>query len=254
MYRSTISRRTLLRLGAVAGGTLLLGTLDARASRWERTRLAMGSTGGGGEGSLTESRIRQGLKEALRQATTTVVKQVGQQGGYLQDPAIHIPLPGYLETTRSVLGQVGAAGMLEDLEVRLNRAAEQAAPRAREPFLDAIAGLTLQDAREILNGPDDAATRYFQRTMTPDLKQSFRPVVDRELENTGAIQALDRIAGKMAQVPFAGNLGDNAKDRLTEHGVEGALNGIFHYLGRQEAAIRQDPAQRTTDLLREVFG
>lgn len=254
MIRRTVHRRTLLRLGAAAGAALLLrGVASAQGSWWERGREALRSLGGSASG-LSESRIRNGLREALRVATGRVIDQVGRAGGYLRDPAIHIPLPGYLENLRSALRWAGAAGMLDDLEIRLNRAAEEAAPEARALFADAIAEMTLDDARRILNGPDDAATRYFQRTMTPELKRTFRPVVDRELERTGAIESLDRVAGRVERIPFARRLGEDAKDRLVEHGVDGALDGIFHYLARQEAAIRNDPAKRTTELLREVFG
>jgi len=211
-------------------------------------------SGGGGESALSEVQIGKGLKEALRVASTTVVDQVGQTGGYLEDQAIHIPLPGYLDTARSVLATVGAADLLQDLEVRLNRAAEAAAPHAESIFLDAIGEMTVADARDILAGPDDAATRYFQRTMTPALKSTFRPIIERELNQTGAIATFDQVVAQYDAVPFAGALGQDAKGRLIDHGLAGALDGIFHYLAKEEAAIRNNPAKRTTDLLQQVFG
>jgi len=254
MTGPTIQRRTLFCLAAASGAALALpAAVRAQNSWWQRTLEAFngGEDGGGG---LAQSRIRKGLKEALRVATDSVIARVGEPGGYLRDPAIRIPLPGYLDDTRSVLRRVGAGSMLDDLEVRLNRAAEEAAPHGRELFVEAIAEMSVEDARDILEGPDDAATRYFQRTMTPDLRRTFRPVVDRELRRAGAIESLDRIAGRVEGVPFAPALGEEAQDRLVEHGVDGALEGIFHYLASEEAAIRNDPAKRTTDLLREVFG
>lgn len=254
MTGPTIQRRTLLCLAGASGAALALPMVArAQDSWWQRTMDAF-SGGGDGAGGLAESRIRKGLKEALRVATDSVIARVGQPGGYLRDAAIRIPLPGYLDDTRSVLRRVGAGDMLDDLEVRLNRAAEEAAPKGRELFADAIAEMSVDDARDILDGPDDAATRYFQRTMTPDLRRTFRPIVDRELQRAGAIESLDRVAGRIERVPFAPSLGEAAQDRLVEHGVDGALEGIFHYLASEEAAIRNDPAQRTTDLLREVFG
>ncbi len=254
MTGPTIKRRTLLRLAAASGGALALPMM-ARAQDWWWQRTMDAFKGGeDGSGGLAASRIRKGLKEALRVATDSVIARVGEPGGYLRNAAIRIPLPGYLDDTRSVLRRVGAGGMLDDLEVRLNRAAEEAASHARDLFVEAIAEIDVEDARQILDGPDDAATRYFQRTMTPDLRRTFRPVVERELGRAGAIESLDRISGRLEGVPFAPSLGEEARDRLVEHGVDGALDGIFHYLASEEAAIRNDPARRTTDLLREVFG
>ena len=244
-------RRTVL-LGAV--GALSLAAPGARADWLSKGKDALDSMTGGGSGGLTGGEIAKGLKEALRVASTRVVDQVGQDGGYLQDPDIHIPLPGYLAQARSVLQTVGAAGLLTDLEKQLNRAAETAAPEAERIFIDSISAMTLDDAKRILNGPDDAATQYFRRTMTPDLRETFRPVVDQHLAETGAMRTLDRTLESYEQVPFAQGIKGNAQKRLVDHGLDGALSGIFHYMAKEEAAIRKDPAKRTTDLLKRVFG
>lgn len=254
-----MSRRRLLEACALSVAALLTAPGGAWAQRelLERGIEGLGGILGGGRGgrsALSEVQIGNGLKEALRVASRTVVSRVGQAGGYLDDQAIRIPLPGYLDTARSVLGTVGAADLLQDLEVRLNRAAEAAAPRAESIFLDAIGEMTVADARDVLSGPDDAATRYFRRTMTPELKATFRPIVERELNQTGAIESFDRVAARYDAVPFASALGQDAKGRLIDHGLDGALDGIFHYLAQEEAAIRNDPAKRTTELLRQVFG
>jgi len=258
MRRPGMSRRKLLQASASAFMALLArpGGAGAQQDLLQRGVEGLGGMlgGGGGESALSEVQIGRGLKEALRVASRTVVNRVGQAGGYLEDEAIRIPLPGYLETARSVLGAVGAADLLQDLEVRLNRAAEAAAPHAESIFLDAIGEMTVADARDILAGPDDAATRYFQRTMTPELKATFRPIIQGELNQTGAIGTFDRVVARYQAVPFASALGEDAKGRLVGHALEGALNGIFHYLAREEAAIRNDPVKRTTDLLRQVFG
>lgn len=207
-----------------------------------------------GGSALSDAKIGRGLREALEVASETVIDRVGQPGGYLRDEAIHIPLPGFLGDAQQALSAAGVAGLLNDLETRLNRAAEEAAPHARELFLDAIGEMTLEDARGILNGPDDAATDYFRRTMTPNLKATFRPIVDRELQRVGAVATLDTVSQRLENIPFASGLTGDPKARLVDHGLEGALDGIFHYLAKEEAAIRNNPAKRTTDLLRDVFG
>ncbi len=258
MCPESISRRTAVCASIVAFAAFAAAPRLGRAQGdWlEKGLESLRGFGGGlGDGNgLSEAKIGRGLKEALRVASRTVVDQVGQPGGYLLDKAIHIRLPGFLGNVQSALRAAGAAGLLDDLERRLNRGAEAAAPYAEDIFLDAIAEMTLADARDILDGPDDAATRYFQRTMTADLKTAFRPIVDRELQAAGAVRALDNITRQIGSVPFAPALGANAKGRLIEHGLDGALSGIFHYLAEEEAAIRKNPAKRTTDLLREVFG
>ena len=126
------------------------------------------------------------------------------------------------------------AGLLDDLELRLNRAAELTMPRARELFLGAIDNMTLDDVREILSGPDDAATRYFQRNSSVDL---------------GAVQVYARTMGEYDSIPFM----PGVKADLTAHVLTLGLKGIFHYIAVEEASIRNEPVKRTTDLLRRVF-
>ena len=256
---TSTDRRTFLRSTFLGGLILpalfpLPGRADSGLLKKGLDALGGNLNGIGSDDGLSEARIGQGLKEALRVASSRVIDLVGRNDGYLKDSAIHIPLPGYLQNAQSVLSAAGASGLLDDLEIRLNRAAEKAAPAAEEIFFDAVDAMTLEDARKILDGPDDAATRYFERRMTPSLRDTFRPVVRRELQGTGAIQAFDGVVESYDSVPFAPSLGENAKGRLIDHGLDGALSGLFHYLAKEEAAIRNDPVKRTTDLLRDVFG
>lgn len=142
------------------------------------------------------------------------------------------------------------AGLADDLELRLNRAAEAAAPEAKELFLQAISDMSLEDVQGIYNGPDDAATRYFQSKMTPPLAERMAPVVNDSLAEVGAIQSYDEMMGQYKTVPFV----PDAKADLTEYVVEQAMDGLFHYVAKEEAAIRNNPAERTTELLKHVFG
>jgi hypothetical protein len=141
------------------------------------------------------------------------------------------------------------SAMLDDLEVRLNRAAEVATPKARDLFLQAIADMTLEDAKAIYSGPDDAATRYFQGKMSPPLAEEMSPIVQASLAQVGAVKAYDDVMGRYQALPFV----PDAKADLSTYVVEKGMDGIFFYLAQQEAAIRQDPAKRTTELLRKVF-
>jgi hypothetical protein len=175
---------------------------------------------------------------------------VSAADGYNLDPDIHIPLPGALKDVQKVLKSVGMSSLAEDLELRLNRAAEAAAPEAQELFWDAISEMSFEDVQQIYNGPDDAATRYFQEKMTPPLTERMRPVVDRSLADVGAIQSYDNMMKQYETVPFV----PDAKADLSAYVVEKSMDGIFHYVAIEEAAIRNDPAARTTELLQKVFG
>jgi hypothetical protein len=178
-----------------------------------------------------------------------VVQKLGQTDGFYKDPQIHIPLPGKLATVKSALDKVGMGSFADDLELKLNRAAEAATPKARELFLNAISEMTFEDGRQILNGPEDAATQYFRKTMSPDLAEAMAPVVDDSLAQVGAVQSYDRMMGKYADLPLV----PDVKANLTDHVVDKGMDGIFHYMAKEEAAIRTNPVNRTTDLLKKVF-
>ena len=166
------------------------------------------------------------------------------------DPAIHIPLPKSFKSVQSALKPLGMSYLLDDLELRLNRAAEEATPKAKALFWSAIEQMTMDDVMGIYNGPPDAATKYFQGKMSPPLAKAMQPIVDQALEQAGAVQAYDNVMGQYRAVPFV----PDVKADLSAYVVEQGMNGIFHYLAQEEAAIRQDPAKRTTELLRAVFG
>ena len=153
--------------------------------------------------SLTDSEIASGLKEALRVGSDLVVNQLGTKDGFNADPNIHIPLPSSLQKVQSTLDKVGMSGMLDDLETRLNRAAEIATPKAKELFINAIQAMTLDDARNILAGENDAATRYFQSKMTPDLVKEFTPIVNDSLAEAGAIKSYDQAIGQYKKNSFS---------------------------------------------------
>ncbi|MEJ2688361.1 MAG: DUF4197 domain-containing protein [Deltaproteobacteria bacterium] len=198
---------------------------------------------------LTSQDIIDGLKDALKVGSDNVIRQVGKENGFYNDPKIHIPLPPKFQNAQAVLRQLQLGGMLDELEMRLNRAAERAAPQTKQIFWQAIKEMSFDDAMRIYKGPQDAATLYFKEKTTPALKKAIRPIIDRTLEEAGAVQLYDQFIGKYAALPFVPDL----KSDLTDHVCDKALTGIFSYLAEEEAAIRTDPAKRTTELLRRLF-
>ena len=199
---------------------------------------------------LTKSEVASGLKDALRVGTETVVGQLGQADGFNADPAIHIPLPDNMQQVKKALATVGMSSMMDDLELKLNRAAEEATPPAKKIFWDSIEAMSLDDVMKIYNGPDDAATRYFQGKMSGPLATAMQPIVEAALNQVGAIQTYDAVMGQYDSLPFV----PDVKADLNSYVVNEGMNGIFHYLAVEEAAIRQDPLKRTTDILQTVFG
>lgn len=199
---------------------------------------------------LTDDEIAAGIKDALKVGSWRVVSQLRVINGFNADPQIHIPLPQKFEMIRSMLRDLDKESMLDDLELKLNRAAEKATPQAKALFLQAIREMSIDNVRNIYKGPDDAATRYLQKRMSLPLAKAMRPVVSDSLSQVGAIQAYDDVMGEYQALPFAPDI--NAD--LTSYVVEKGMDGIFFYLAKEEAAIRQDPGKRTTEILQKVFG
>lgn len=247
-------KRRVTTIVALALGIVYFGAAPALSQSFlEKGKSLFGSiTKSLPEGTtdLATDEIAAGLREALKIGTERVVGALGRADGFNGDPEIHIPLPAALARVQSTLKLVGASGLADDLELRLNRAAEAAAPKAKAVFWDAIAAMTLDDVKRIYEGPKDAATQYFRDKMTAPLADSMRPVVDSTLSEVGAIKAYDAMMGRYKSVPFV----PDVKANLTTHVLERALDALFLYLAREEAAIRENPAKRSTALLRKVFG
>jgi hypothetical protein len=199
--------------------------------------------------ALSNAEITDGLREALRIGTNTVVTQLGQSGGFSLDPKIQIPLPGQLQKVDDALSKIGLNNLTNDLKSRMNSAAELATPKAKALFMDAITSMTITDAKEILFGADNAATTYLRSKMSAGLTAEMQPLIQNALNQAGAIQAYDRVIGQYAALPFM----PDVKADLQNYVTDKTLDGIFYYVAQEEAAIRNDPAKRTTEILQKVF-
>jgi hypothetical protein len=221
------------------------GWLDQARKLWDRV-----DSGESASAGISNAEIAAGLKEALRIGTDHVVARLGAVNGFNADPRVHIPLPDSLQKVRDTLELVGMSSTMDDLELRLNRAAEAATPGAKKLFLESIQSMTLEDVRRIYEGPNDAATRYFQSRMSEPLAREMIPIVNTSLSEVGAIRVYDDAIRQYEAIPFVPDI----KADLTGYVVKKGMDGIFYYLAREEAAIREDPVKRTTALLRKVFG
>jgi hypothetical protein len=240
--RSLGPLRALLALASLAGlGCAELG-LDAAA-----VGDLLGTGGGAGP---TRSQVAAGLAEALRVGTERAVATTSRPGGFLDDPRLRIALPDELQTTAKAARAIGLGPQVDALEVTMNRAAEEASGQAVQVFGDAIGRMTIQDAFGILNGGDDAATRYFRQATEDSLRAHFEPVVASAMQEVGVYRAYD---GLVSRYGALGLLGD-PRASLDAHVTQATLDGLFSVLAREEKKIREDPAARTTALLRQVFG
>jgi hypothetical protein len=200
--------------------------------------------------TLSKGDVVSGLKEALTKGAEAAAKRVGARNGYFGDPAIRIPLPGVLGDAQKKLQPFGMAGPLDDLQLRVNRAAEAAAPTGRKLMIDAVKSMTIEDGLSVLRGGDTAATDLLRKRTVDGLRTAFRPYFEEALSSSGAITALDGAVAKYG----AGLIKTDPKAWLTDNATTGALDGLFYYVAREEQAIRHDPVKRTSDLLRRVFG
>src|SRR5690554_2078403 len=190
---STPTRRVIRFYAFLVALTLLSVSSEALSVGWlDKLKDRLGSKDTN-EQTLSSDEVGNGLKEALRVGTETVVANLGKTDGFNLDPAIHIPLPNQLDKVSSLLGKVGMDSMLTDLEVGLNRAAETATLKAKRLFVQAISDMTLDDVMSIYKGPDDAATQYFKSRMTAPLALEMKPVVDESLAEVGAVKMYDDI-------------------------------------------------------------
>lgn len=190
------------------------------------------------------------LKEALRIATERAVQSTSRTDGFLGNPQIRIGLPGVLGKVGSALSAIGMGAQVEELELAMNRAAEKAAGEAAPIFVDAISQMTFQDAAAIVTGGDTAATDYFERTTSDALRARFRPLAEQAMQNVGLAQEYDRLISRYTAIPFA----SKPKLDLASFVTDRTLAGLFTVIGEEEKRIRTDPAARTTELLRSVFG
>lgn len=201
-------------------------------------------------GDLSNDTMINGLREALEVGSRRAINSVGQDGGYLNNPKIRIPLPPRVQQASDIMKKFGMTQLAEDFETSINQAAEKAAPQATELMINAIKDMTIDDAKNILQGEDDAATRYFEGKTRPQLANLFSPVVDDSLNQVGATRYYNQLDQQMQAVPM---LGQNLNMDLTGYVTEQALNGLFVMLAAEEQKIREDPAARSSELLKQVF-
>lgn len=225
---------------------LLFGAHPASA-QFERFLEGLGI---GQQKGLSDVKIGSGLKEALKVGTENAVNFTGRTDGYFLNEAIKILMPKTLRNIEKPLRLAGYGPQIDEFVLSMNRAAEKAAPFAKEIFWDAIGAMTFEDARKILAGSDTAATDYFKDKTSGKLGTAFRPIVEKTMNEVGVTRQYKDLVGRYESIPFSRNIVFD----VDQYVVDRAMDGLFYVVGEEEKKIRTNPAARVTDLLKEVFG
>ena len=200
--------------------------------------------------SGSDAKALAGVREALRIGAERGVARTARPGGFLENPVVRIALPPELRDIGKALRAVGFNGTVDEIETTMNRAAEQASGEAADLLVTAVRNLTIRDAQAIVDGPDDAATRYFRASSEDALRARFEPIVEVAMKRVGLYRAYDELRDRHQLLSL---FGDPTVD-LNRYVTDQTLEGLFTVLSEEEQRIRTDPAARTTELLRDVFG
>ena len=200
--------------------------------------------------SLSNKDAVGGLKEALTQGAGSAVGLLGKTDGFLGNPKVKIPLPDNLQKVEGLVRSFGGAKYVDELETTMNRAAEAAVPEAKALLVNAIKTMSVEDAKGILSGGDDAATQYFRRTTAGPLGEKFKPIVKKAMAKVKLADKYDEFAGKAAKF----GLVKESDAHLDNYITAKALDGLYLMMAEQEKAIRQDPVSAAGGLAKKVFG
>lgn len=203
-----------------------------------------------GLASLSNADATQGVKAALETGALAAIRILGVPDGFLANPKVHIPLPGALQDAAKLLKAIGRKQQVEDLEIAINRAAENAVPLAKNLLMNAVKTMSVTDAKNILSGGDTSVTTFFaDRTRTP-LSAQFLPVVKQATAKVDLAGKYDSVAGKAAGLGLV-----KKEDASIDHYVtRKALDGLYLIIGEEEKKIRANPVAAGSDILRKVFG
>lgn len=190
-----------------------------------------------------------GLKQALTQGAETAVSNLARKDGYLGNDKVRIPLPDSLQKADKAMRRLGMGKYSDELVTAMNRAAEAAVPEAKTLFVVAIRKMTVSDAKNILTGSDDAATKYFRKNTEAVLAAKFKPIVGKAMQKVKLAETYDRFAGKGARF----GLVDQRDAQLDDYITRKAMDGLFLMMAEQEKTIREHPLQATGSLAKKIF-
>ncbi len=200
--------------------------------------------------SLSNRDAVAGLKDALAQSAGKAMDQLGAADGFLGNAKVKIPLPDSIKRIESGLRMLGMGKQADELVVSMNRAAEMAVREATPILVESVRKMSVQDAKGVLTGGDDAATQYFRRTTSAQLTQRFLPIVKQMTAKVQLAEQYNQLAGQAASLGLVKQEDANIDNYVTRK----ALDGLFLVIAEQERAIRKDPVGAATGMAQKVFG
>ena len=212
--------------------------------------LAASVHAGGPLDALTDKEAGGGLKAALEAGSVAAVGKLGVEGGFLNNDAVRIKLPGVLQKARPLLEMTGHAEQLDELETSMNHAAEQAVPLAKPLLVNAVKSMTLSDAKAILTGGDTSVTDFFKEKTAAPLAVKFKPIVK-------GVTDKSKLSGKFnSAMSQATKFGLASEDQATVEGyvTQRALDGLYLMIGEEEKKIRENPVSYGSKAIAKVFG
>jgi hypothetical protein len=239
---------SIAALGAPAGALDLNG-IESRLNDLAKPAAAHPAAPGPGLAQFSNADQVGSLKQALTQGAETAVSNLARKDGYLGNDKVRIPLPEDLQKADKVMRRLGMEKYSDELVTAMNRAAEAAVPEAKTLFVGAIKRMTVSDAKGILTGGGDAATRYFRSKTETALAGKFKPIVAKSMRKVQLAEKYDQFAGKAAEFGLIDRRDANLNDYVTHK----AMDGLFLMMAEQEKAIRANPLQATGKLAKEVF-
>jgi hypothetical protein len=200
--------------------------------------------------ALSNKDASGGLRAALGQGIDKAIGRLGVPGGFLDNPAVAIPLPPALDKADRLLRRVGMGGQADELKATMNHAAEAAVAEAKPLLKQALQRMTVEDAKAILAGGDDSATQYFRGATGASLATRFKPIVAKATARLKVASVYDKYAGQAAQFGLVKDEDANLNDYVTAR----ALDGLFKAMADEERAIRADPLGQASSLIKRAFG
>jgi hypothetical protein len=202
-----------------------------------------------GETGIGNAQIAEGLRQALDKGIDQQVSKLTQEDGFFKNELVKILLPEELQKVDKTLRDIGLGNLADEGLKVLNRAAEDAVGEATPIFVNAVKGITFNDAKNILLGPDNAATQYLTTATQTELYAKFNPVIKTSFEKVGADKVWNTLITKYNSIPLTNNVNPDLTDYVTKE----ALTGVYRMIAVEEKEIRTKVSARTTDLLKRVF-
>ena len=200
--------------------------------------------------SLSEGDATLGVRAALERGAVAAVGLLGQSGGFLDNPKVRIPLPGFLNDAAQLLKITGQQKRVDELITAMNRAAEAAVPEAKALLVSAVKAMSMSGATRLIRGGENSVTEFFaEKTRTP-LGVKFLPIVTKATEKVSLADKYNRVAGKASGLGLVKKEDANVQQYVTRK----ALDGLYLMIGEEERKIRQDPVGTGSAILGKVFG